>query len=809
MIDLDVGDIIAGKYEIKRVLGAGGMGKVYRARQVDLGRDVALKVPSQAVLESPDIMARFSREARTVAKLMHDNIVQVYEYYHEDDLAFIAMEFVEGEDLKGLVSRSPKDLTVGDMATILERSCEGLAHAHEYGIVHRDVKPHNIMIARAPRGRWRVKVMDFGIAHIDSTAQFTEMDGGQLTQTGQALGTPSYMAPEQIRGTGVSHLSDIYSFGCVIYFCFTQQTVFTGSGLTVAVAHLNEQPPSIRSIIPTISSEFDQLILRCLEKDPSRRPQEATELGQALKQVLEPMKDVTMEQIWRETRQASNATIPIIQTPTAPSAAGGASHKLEEVKTQGTLGQTGLTDSKADSAPTLAGEPIREAGAAGAEGSATMTGEPLVEAPASLPAAQQPAQGKSKAMMLVGGIAAACLVIGVLAVVGLKALGGGGTNGNNGGATPTPQPTQSAETSAPTETQPGAQPTPVSTSPGATPKETQVAIAVTPRPTPEARPTTPPPPTPQPTPRVSAQQQQLADLEFEFRNAPDFIQRLVLWDKAMGLVLENDPEFTRRVLDLADLIAISATKSPVLDAAPFGSFTMGFNPQWEGDAGFDQTPHNVTVSRFEMGRYEVSALEFATFLNANKDDAASLFQPGSDTNVVYDEKLERYRPRDGRHLHPANKIPWRAAQKYAQWLGSITGEKYRLPTEAEWERAAKGELEAKYPWGRDTPSSSRANFATADTMPVTSFSSSATMTGKFQNMAGNVAEWCSDWYEANYYENSPPSNPTGPDLEGGRRDKKVIRGGGFLSRADELHTAYRSAASPDDPPRDVGFRLVK
>src|SRR5690606_33754444 len=213
MQDFDVGDIVAGKYEIKKVLGTGGMGKVFRARQVDLGRDVALKVPSQAVLNSPEIMARFSREARTVAKLTHDNIVQVYEYYHEGDMAFIAMEFVEGQDLKEFISNPQPDLTVGDMAMILEMACEGMAHAHEAGIVHRDIKPHNIMVARLPRGRWRVKVMDFGIAHIDPTGQYTEVSDGQLTQTGQALGTPSYMSPEQIRGSGVSHLSDIYSFG--------------------------------------------------------------------------------------------------------------------------------------------------------------------------------------------------------------------------------------------------------------------------------------------------------------------------------------------------------------------------------------------------------------------------------------------------------------------------------------------------------------------------------------------------------------------------------------------------------------------
>ncbi len=391
MQEFDVGDILAGRYEIKKVLGSGGMGKVFRARQVDLGRDVALKVPSQAVLSSPEIMARFSREARTVAKLTHDNIVQVYEYFYEGDTAFIAMEFVEGQDLKEFISNPQPDLTVGDMAMILEMACEGMAHAHEAGIVHRDIKPHNIMVARLPRGRWRVKVMDFGIAHIDPSGQYTEVNDGQLTQTGQALGTPSYMSPEQIRGTGVSHLSDIYSFGCVVYYAFTKNTVFQGSGLTVAVSHLNEMPPSVRTSNPQLPEELDAIIQRCLEKDPSKRPQHGSELGALISNALQPLADKPMSDVWAFAGLPGDATIPIIGAAKTPSSGEGG-RRIEEVQTKGTLPQTAIGQRAMESGNTSPMPALQES--VSGRGPASGQTAPTLPGPGGAQGTPPPAEGE-------------------------------------------------------------------------------------------------------------------------------------------------------------------------------------------------------------------------------------------------------------------------------------------------------------------------------------------------------------------------------------------------------------------------------
>lgn len=307
------GQIIANRYEIKEEVGAGGMGTVYRARQLDLGRDVAIKIPIPEALKNPAYVARFAREAKTCARLVHENIVQVHEFKQDESDCFLVMEFVEGTDLKKLTREAPAELRVRDVANILKAALEGLGYAHENGIIHRDIKPHNIMVTRHTNGRWRTKIMDFGIVHLDQQSDFTPM-GEELTFTGQTLGTPSYMSPEQIRGEGVCTQSDIYSFGCVIYYLFTKKTPFTGTGFTVGAAHLSEEPPALRESIPDLPNEIDSLVKRCLAKDPKDRPQSAEQLSNELELALSPIYDKPMVDIWPVSEER------IITDPSGPSA---------------------------------------------------------------------------------------------------------------------------------------------------------------------------------------------------------------------------------------------------------------------------------------------------------------------------------------------------------------------------------------------------------------------------------------------------------------------------------------------------------
>lgn len=298
MRELAPGEILLGKYEIIKVLGSGGMGAVYQGRQIDLNRDVAIKVPHRDALAIPGFTQRFAREAKTVAKLVHDNVVQVYEFHQSENDLFIVMEFVEGKDLQAMVKNPTNDLKVSDFAKMLTGAAQGLAYAHEFGVIHRDIKPHNVMVGRVggKAGRWRVKIMDFGIAHIDQGAQFTEVQ--QLTITGQAIGTPSYMSPEQVRGMGVTHLSDIYSLGCVLFFVFSRRTPFVGTGYTIAAAHLGEPAPSMHQFLMNVPEEYDLLVRQCLEKDPSLRPQDCNEIAERIMSSLAPVMDLPMSAIW-------------------------------------------------------------------------------------------------------------------------------------------------------------------------------------------------------------------------------------------------------------------------------------------------------------------------------------------------------------------------------------------------------------------------------------------------------------------------------------------------------------------------------
>jgi len=199
------GEILDGRYEIRGAIGAGGMGRVYRAQQLNLDRAVAIKVPSQAVLENPQYLTRFIREAQACAKVAHENIVAIYDV-KEGDSPYIVMEFVNGLPLHRFLKEEHTAVFVQDLLDIISQICEGLAAAHAKGVVHRDIKPGNIVITANTQ---RVKIMDFGIARVADTPS--------MTSTGSMMGTPYYMAPEQIRGEPVGPETDIYALACLVY----------------------------------------------------------------------------------------------------------------------------------------------------------------------------------------------------------------------------------------------------------------------------------------------------------------------------------------------------------------------------------------------------------------------------------------------------------------------------------------------------------------------------------------------------------------------------------------------------------------
>src|ERR1017187_9160106 len=261
-----------GNFEIVELIGRGGMGEVYRARDSRLKRDVAIKVLPARLARDPDRIARFEREVRAAGGLNHPNIVAVYEIGRDGDTYWIATELVAGEPLAKVIERGalsgPKAIEIGTQID------DGLTAAHAAGIVHRDLKPANIIVTRDGR----VKILDFGLALRQRTSQ--DSTTLELTDEGTVMGTAGYMSPEQVRGEQVDHRSDLFSFGVILYEMLGGKRAFAGaSSVEVMHAILKEDPPELPAAVPPA---LDRIVRRCLQKDRERRFQTAADLGFAL-----------------------------------------------------------------------------------------------------------------------------------------------------------------------------------------------------------------------------------------------------------------------------------------------------------------------------------------------------------------------------------------------------------------------------------------------------------------------------------------------------------------------------------------------
>jgi eukaryotic-like serine/threonine-protein kinase len=261
-----------GRYRIQRKLGAGGMADVYLAEDQELGRRVAIKILNGRHANDGQFIERFRREAKNAAALNHPNIVSIYDRGEAEDTYYIAMEFLDGRSLKELiVSRgaAPVNVAIEYARQILA----ALRFAHRHGIVHRDIKPHNVLVD----GDGRVKVTDFGIARAGTS---------QMTETGSIVGTAQYLSPEQARGGEVDPRSDLYSLGVVLYELLTGKTPFEGdTPVEVAMKHLSNPPKPPSKLRPDVSPDLDMVVLRALAKDPDDRYQNADEMEADLERV--------------------------------------------------------------------------------------------------------------------------------------------------------------------------------------------------------------------------------------------------------------------------------------------------------------------------------------------------------------------------------------------------------------------------------------------------------------------------------------------------------------------------------------------
>src|SRR5437764_1161340 len=267
-----------GKYEVECVVGEGSMGVGYRAIDPPINRRGAIKVMSDAVAQDTALRDRFLREAQTAGSLQHPNVVTIYDFGEVEDHLFIAMEYVEGNDPADLLTKDVAipiiealDLTVGVL--------HGLAYAHKRGIIHRDIKPANVRVD----GEGKARLMDFGVAHLASS---------DMTSTGMLLGTPAYMAPEQITGGSVTAETDIFSVGAVLYELLSGRRPFTGDTLqSLMYSILNKSPESLEAIVAKMPPGLHDIVMRALRKESGQRYHSAMAMANdlaAIRDSLDP-----------------------------------------------------------------------------------------------------------------------------------------------------------------------------------------------------------------------------------------------------------------------------------------------------------------------------------------------------------------------------------------------------------------------------------------------------------------------------------------------------------------------------------------
>jgi len=702
-----------GNYQIIEEIGRGGNAIVYLAFDEKLARPVALKV-LHAFAHHPNrekIIERFRRGAQAAARLNHPNILPVYDFGEWQGTFYIVMQHVQGQTLRQYLLgeieeiRAVEPLAPSEAVDIVRQVGAALAYAHRHNVVHRDVKPSNILLAEDGR----VYLADFGLARVE--------DAAPITQSGETLGTPHYMSPEQGQGMPVDHRSDTYSLGVVTFHMLTGQVPFDAeTPIPVIVKHTYPPLPAPRSINPNIPQRVEAVLAKALAKTPAERYQSVQEFVNDL-----------------EAAAAIQQAVP----GAAP--------------------------------PPPAAWPTRP------------TPAPETPPPAPTPTSAPPRR-ETMRWSLVAVILVAFVGLLLCSVVAFFLLGGRDlllrpTASPTQLAAMTPTPTYAAamltatSPSVPTATDtppaaaltPTVEPTqsPSQPSPGAI--DTLTATAAPPTATPTASPTVTATATATPTPTATATPTSPAPI-------------------TVGMVLIPAGNFIQGSSDAE----IDAALQMCNDA--YG----GVCPQTR-DWFADEAPRRtVYLDAFYIDQWEVTNQQFAEFVATT----------GYVTDAEKKGESQTWRTANapGRGKYPVVWMSWNDADAYCRWDGK------RLPSEAEWEKAARGSDGRIWPWGSNW-NNNRANTGDGGPGSVTlvgSYPSGASPYG-VMDTTGNVWEWVADWYDALWYSNSPLRNPGGPPAGVSR----VLRGGGFRNPPWEVRAVHRHSGGPDGYAPDHGFRCAK
>ncbi len=308
-VGVQPGDVLAGKYRVERVLGAGGMGVVVAAHHLELDEKVAIKFLLPEALGKPDLLARFERESRAAVKIKSEHVARVIDVGRLDTGApYMVMEHLEGGDLRsGLHDRGA--MKAEQAAEFILQACEAIAEAHALGIVHRDLKPANLFCIRRADGLLSIKVLDFGISKVDASR--SSIADLEMTSTGAVIGSPLYMSPEQLKSSkDVDARTDIWSLGVILYELVSNQLPFVADSITqLAIEIATGTPKALRELCPDLPVGFEDVVRRCLTQDRTRRMQNVGELAVALKDYAPKRATGSVERVLR-IMEASGSSLP-------------------------------------------------------------------------------------------------------------------------------------------------------------------------------------------------------------------------------------------------------------------------------------------------------------------------------------------------------------------------------------------------------------------------------------------------------------------------------------------------------------------
>lgn len=746
-----IGKILDKKYKIEKLLGEGGMGVVYQATHIHIESTVAIKVLHKELVSNPQAVERFRREARASGRIHHPHAISVIDFgVAENNIVYIVMEYLDGMTLSKRIRQTGR-VSPEETVRIMRDVCAAVDAAHRKGVIHRDLKPDNIMLQRVD-GQENVKVLDFGIAQLKSLTGMSL----ELTQQGTLIGTPFYMSPEQCAGKELDSRSDIYSLGVILFEMLTGRLPFKAeSHLAVIIKHTTEAPPRLRQIEPAVPATLEVVTLRALAKSPDERQASAAALARELENAI------------AKSKQRLSPAVPV-----------------DDPYRTVIMGDTHIIG-----------------GPAGAE-------TDLIEGQVTLPmVSEADASAKTETVSAVPSSELDRTQVTSPAVGGTAGAVSNSSSPTVVTAAPADAMSGATEIISPTAPAPSFAPKPR----GATGYETNIMPGGSSMPMQGSAVPYPASPVPSTAPGYT---ERIGAVRRESRRSLYVslaVAALVLAALGIGWkMLSGTPDNTRVVENTTASTALPFPTDMI--SIPSAQFMMGSNGGER--VGLDEMPaHQVQVGTFYIGKHEVTDKEYQEFVLATghappppltAEQANDYRQKTNGQSPPPSWQGTNFPP--GEDNFPVTQVSWDDAVAYCDWLSRKTGFHYRLPTEEEWESTAKGANDQRvYPWGNEFDPSyantleraQASGFSKPLPQDVNKYAEAGSPFGT-TNQAGNVAEWTAS--DARLYPGSKYSAIKGT--------QKVYRGGSFLVDKYDSRTTARFWDNRDFRAPWLGFRVA-